>query len=130
MSTSQVSNLKELKRQHPDVEILVHPECTPDVIDLADHAYSTEGIIKHVVASPKKEFIIGTEANMLHRLRKEAPGKTLYEVPTATCPNMREITLENVRDSLVKMQYRIEIPADIIKRARVPLQRMLEAGKQ
>jgi len=126
----KVSNLKELKRQHPDAEILVHPECTPDVIDFADHAYSTEGIIKHVVASPKKEFIIGTEANMLHRLRKEAPGKTLYEVPTATCPNMREITLENVRDSLVKMQYRIEIPADIIKRARVPLQRMLEAGKQ
>ncbi len=66
---------------------------------------------------------------MLHRLRKEAPGKILYEVPTAVCPNMREITLEDVRDSLLKMQYKIEIPADIIRKAKVPLERMLQAGK-
>ncbi len=126
----KVDDLKALKKKHPDAEILVHPECTPDVVDFADFAYSTEGIIKHVVSSPKKEFIIGTEANMLHRLRKEAPGKTLYEVPTATCPNMREITLENVRDSLLKMQHKIELPDDIIKRAKVPLERMIAAGRQ
>lgn len=123
------SDLEKLKKLHPEAEVLVHPECTPDVIDFADFAYSTEGIIKHVVSSPKKEFIIGTEANMLHRLRKEAPGKILYEVPTALCPNMREITLEDVRDSLLKMQHKVEIPADIIRKARVPLERMLKAGK-
>jgi len=122
-------DLEELKKKHPNAEVLVHPECTPDVIDYADFAYSTEGIIKHVVASQKKEFIIGTEENMLHRLRKEAPGKLLYAPPNATCPNMREITLEDVRDALAKMQYKIELPAEIIKRARVPLQRMIEAGR-
>ncbi|OGS43715.1 MAG: quinolinate synthase [Euryarchaeota archaeon RBG_13_57_23] len=122
-------DLQELKRKHPDAEILVHPECTPDVIDYADFAYSTEGIIRHVVASKKKEFIIGTEENMLHRLRKEAPGKLLYAPPNATCPNMREITLEDVRDALSKMQYKIELPPDIIRRAKVPLERMIEAGR-
>ena len=125
----KLEDLKELKRKHPEAEILVHPECTPDVVDFADFAFSTEGIIKHVVSSPKKEFIIGTEGNMLHRLRKEAPGKIFYEVPNATCPNMREITLEDVRDSLVKMQYRIELPADIIRRAKIPLERMIAAGR-
>jgi quinolinate synthase len=126
----RLEDLKALKEKHPDAEVLVHPECTPDVIDFADYAYSTEGIIKHVVTSPKKEFIIGTEANMLHRLRKEAPGKTLYEVPTAICPNMREITLENVRDSLVKTQFKIELSPDIIRRAKLPLERMIAAGRQ
>lgn len=126
----KVGDLKLLKRQHPNAEVLVHPECTPDVIDFADFAYSTEGIIKHVVSSPKTEFIIGTEANMLHRLRKEAPHKTLFEVPTATCPNMREITLEDVRDSLRKLQFKIDIPPEIIKKAKLPLERMLAAGRQ
>ncbi|HEX9908752.1 MAG TPA: quinolinate synthase NadA [Thermoplasmata archaeon] len=123
-------DLEDLKRKHPEAEILVHPECTPDVIDLADFAYSTEGIIKHVVASSKKEFIIGTESNMLHRLRKEAPGKLFHAPPNATCPNMREITLEDVRDALTKMQHRIELPQDIIRRAKVPLERMIAAGRQ
>jgi quinolinate synthase len=123
-------DLLRLKEAHPEAEIVVHPECTPDVIDLADHAFSTEGIIRHVQRSSAKEFIVGTETNMLHRLRKEAPGKVLYEVPAATCPNMREITLEDVRDSLEKIQYRIELPEDIVRRARRPLERMIEAGRQ
>lgn len=126
----KVEDLKALKTKHPDAEVLVHPECTPDVIDFADHAFSTEGIIKHVVSSAKKEFIIGTESNMLHRLRKEAPHKTLYEVPTATCPNMREITLEDVRDSLVRMQFKVELPEEIIRKAKVPLEKMIAAGRQ
>lgn len=125
-----VDALRTLKDEHPDAEVLVHPECTPEVIDFADFAYSTEGIIKHVVSSPRKEFIIGTEANMNHRLRREAPGKIFHAVEAATCPSMREITLENVRDSLVKTQHRIELSDDIISRARAPLERMLEAGRQ
>jgi quinolinate synthase len=125
----KVEDLRRLKEEHPNAEILVHPECTPEVIDLADFAYSTEGIIRHVSTSAKKEFIIGTESNMIHRLNREAPGKILYSVPAATCPNMREITLEDVRDSLLKMQHRIELSEDIIRRAKVPLQRMLEAGR-
>ncbi len=123
-------NLLELKRQHPQAEILVHPECTPDVIDIADHAFSTEGIIRHVTSSAKKEFIIGTEENMIYRLRREAPDKIYYAVPNATCPNMREITLEDVLDSLTKMQHKIELPPEIIRRAKLPLERMIAAGRQ
>ncbi len=122
-------DLERMRREHPEAEILVHPECAPDVIDFADFAFSTEGIIKHVVSSPKKEFIIGTEENMLHRLRKEAPGKVFYSPPNATCPNMREISLEDVRDALEKLQFKIELPAEIIRRARVPLERMIAAGR-
>ncbi len=125
-----VSDLKRLKAEHPDAVVLVHPECTPDVIDFADFAYSTEGIIRHVVSSSRKEFIIGTEANMNHRLRKEAPGKTFYAVDAAICPSMREITLENVRDALLKCQHSVELSDEVIARARVPLERMLEAGRQ
>lgn len=122
-------DLESLKDQHPAAEILVHPECTPEVIDFADFAYSTEGIIKHVRSSPKREFIIGTEANMVHRLKKEAPGKVFYDVPNATCPNMREISLEDVRDSLAKTQFRIDMSPELIKKARLPLERMLRAGR-
>ena len=122
--------LKELKAEHPDAPVLVHPECTPEVIDYADHAYSTEGIIRHVRTAPEKEFIIGTESNMVHRLAKEAPGKVFYTAEKATCPNMREITLEDVRDSLLRTQYRVELSDDLIERAKVPLMRMLEAGRQ
>jgi quinolinate synthase len=126
----RVDDLMKLKAAHPGTEVLVHPECTPDVIDLADFAYSTEGIIRHVVSSPRKEFIIGTEANMNHRLRKEAPGKVFYAVEAAICQSMREITLENVRDSLLKSQHKIELSDEIVSKARAPLERMLEAGRQ
>ena len=125
----KVEDLKKLKAEHPAAEVLVHPECTPDVIDLADFAYSTEGIIRHVVTSSTKEFIIGTESNMIHRLEKEAPAKILYSIHAATCPNMREITLEDVRDSLLNLQHKIELPEEIIRRAKLPLERMLEAGR-
>ena len=126
----KVEDLRALRQEHPGAEILVHPECTPEVIDLADFAYSTEGIIRHVVSSPKKEFIIGTETNMIHRLRKEAPGKVFYGVEGATCPNMREITLEDVRDSLLKTQYVVELSDEAIAKAKAPLERMIAAGRQ
>ncbi len=122
-------DIEELKKKHPDAEVLVHPECSPEVIDMADHAFSTEGILKHVVSSPKREFIIGTEGNMLHRLRSVAPGKEFYTSPHAVCPNMRMIRLEDVVDALMKTQFKVEIPADIIRRARVPLERMIAAGR-
>ncbi|UCE80976.1 MAG: quinolinate synthase NadA [Methanobacteriota archaeon] len=126
----KVEDLKALKAEHPNAEVFVHPECTPEVIDFADFAYSTEGIIRHSVSSPKREFIIGTETNMIHRLRKEAPGKEFFGVEAATCPNMREISLEDVRDALLKTQHKIELSNELIARARIPLERMIEAGRQ
>ena len=91
-----VQDLKELKRQHPQAKLMVHPECTPEVIDMADHVSSTEGMIKFAKNDQAKEFIVGTEVDMTYRLRKEVPGKTFIPVPTAVCPNMKRTTLSSI----------------------------------
>jgi len=122
-------DLLVLKREHPDAEVMVHPECTPDVVDIADVTLSTEGMVRHVKESPKKSFIVGTEKNMIYRLRKEIPGKNYIEVPAAICPNMREISLQDVLNSLQTLQPEITLSDETIRKAKIPLERMIEAGR-
>jgi len=111
---------------HPDAVILVHPECRPEVIDLADHVASTSGVIRHVCESPKKEFIIGTEIGILHRLRKECPAKKCYPLSQAAiCTNMKKTDLNKVRNALLSLQPRITVPKEIADRARCAIERML-----
>jgi quinolinate synthase len=111
---------------HPDAVILVHPECRPEVIDLADHVASTSGIIRYVCESPKKEFIIGTEIGILHRLRKDCPAKKCYPLSTAAiCSNMKKTDLNKVRNALISLQPRITVPEEIAHRARCAIARML-----
>jgi len=111
---------------HPDAVILVHPECRPEVIDLADHVASTSGIIRHVCNSPENEFIIGTEVGILHRLTRECPTKQCYPLsPAAICTNMKKTGLNKVRNSLISLQPRIIVPEDIAHRARCAIERML-----
>ncbi|MHB9132890.1 MAG: quinolinate synthase NadA [Armatimonadota bacterium] len=118
-----------LKAAHPIAEVMAHPECTPDVADVADHVVSTGGMARVARESVADEFIVATEEGMLHRLRKENPDKIFYHVGTmATCPNMKKTTLEKVLASLQEMQYAIEVPADIAERARLAIQRMLDAS--
>lgn len=120
------THVREAQTAHPDAEILVHPECRPDVIDLADHVASTSGIIQEVCTSQKKEFIIGTEIGILHRLIKECPDKRCYPLsPRAICRNMKKTSLENVRDCLTELRPRITVPDDIAARARGAIERML-----
>jgi quinolinate synthase len=117
------------KAEHPDAYIMVHPECTRAVIQLADGVFSTSGMIRHAKESPHTEFIVGTEKGILHRMYQENPGKHFY-APTewTICPNMKLITLEKLAWSLEDMQYPIEISADIMDRARGAIQRMIEIG--
>jgi quinolinate synthase len=111
---------------HPDAIILVHPECRPEVIDLADHVASTSGIIRYVGDSTKKEFIIGTETGILHRIRKESPTKKCYPLsPEAICTNMKKTDLNKVRNALISLQPRITVPEEIAHRARCAIERML-----
>jgi quinolinate synthase len=111
---------------HPDAVILVHPECRPEVIDLADHVASTSGIIRHVCNSSEKEFIIGTEVGILHRLRKECPAKKCYPLSQAAiCTNMKKTDLNKVRNVLISLQPRITVPKEIADRARCAIERML-----
>ncbi len=111
---------------HTGAEVLVHPECRPEVIDLADHVASTSGIIREVCTSQKKEFIIGTEVGILHRIQKECPDKRCYPLsPEAICRNMKKTNLEKVRNSLTTLRPRITVPDDIATRARTAIERML-----
>jgi quinolinate synthase len=124
-----VDKIKKVKEEHPHALLVVHPECRPEVIDIADATRSTEGMIKYVKESPKTEFIIGTEQEMLYRLRKECPGKTFYSVPGSVCPTMKLITLENILASLESMSPEVIINPELMEKARKPLQRMIDIGR-
>jgi quinolinate synthase len=117
----------KMKSEHPESEIVVHPECTPDVIALADHVASTTGILKYVNSSNSKEFVIGTEIGILHRMKKENPDKTFMPVtPLSDCPNMKLNTLEKLLWSLEDLQYVVTVPEEIAVKARKAIQRMLD----
>ncbi len=119
--------LLQVKREHPEAEVLVHPECRPEVVAMADFALSTGGMCKHVLSSSKKEFIIGTETGILYKLQKENPGKMFYPVsPLAVCPNMKKITLAKVLDTLSNMKNEVKVPENIREKAYLPIKRMLE----
>lgn len=118
--------IAEARAAHPGAKVLVHPECAPEVVAAADEALSTGGILKFVRKSSDKAFIIGTESGILHRLRKENPGKEFYPLqPEMICPDMKKITLENVRDCLKNMAPRIELPEEILREAVKPIEAMI-----
>ena len=114
------------RREHPEALVLAHPECTMDVIKLADAVESTSGMIRYVGESSAKEFILCTERGLSHRLKKENPGK-LFHNPTSLniCPNMKRITLEKVLWSLEDMQFEIELPRETIEKARTAIEGMI-----
>lgn len=118
-----------LKNAHPNAEVLVHPECTPAIIDIADHAFSTQGMVTYTGKSEKKEFIICTEKEMCYRLQKENPDKIFYPLENAICTAMKKTTLDRVLVALEKLSPRIELSREIIKRARLPVERMVEIGR-
>ena len=114
------------KRERPEALVVAHPECTMDVLALADAIESTSGMIRFVKASPAKEFIICTERGLLHRLKLDSPDKVFYNPsPLNICPNMKKITLEKVLWSLEDMQSEIRLPRDIMDRARSAIEGML-----
>ena len=116
----------KMKEKHPLAEFIAHPECRPDVLELADHVASTRGMIVHAERSPAKEFIIGTECGLIHGLLKAVPEKTYYCVSEfACCPSMKMVNLEKVLTSLEKMQQRVIVPEDVRARAKEALDRML-----
>ncbi len=115
------------KAEHPDAYVMVHPECTRAVVQLADGVFSTSGMIRFAKESPQREFIVATEKGILHRLYEDSPDKKFYSPTEWTiCPNMKKITLEKLAWALEDMQYPIELPADIMDKARGSIQRMIE----
>ena len=115
------------KAAYPKAEVLVHPECTPEVIAMADKVLSTSGICRYAKESNSEEFIIGTEVGILHRLKKENPEKKFYPASELSdCSNMKLNNLEKILWSLEDMVYPITVPEDIAKRAKKSIDRMLE----
>lgn len=114
------------KKAHPDAVVLVHPECTPDVVELADAVLSTSQMIRYVKENPAEEFIVATEAGILHRMQLANPRKTFYTASSALlCPNMKRTSLEIVLESLTKIQHVIEVPEAVRAKAVRALDRML-----
>lgn len=121
------AEITEARQHHPQAEVLVHPECDPQVVQLADQALGTNGMIKYVGESDTEEFIIGTEAGLLHRLNALYPHKRFYlAAEHLICPNMKKISLEKIRDSLKTLQPAVEVPADITYGARRALLNMVK----
>ena len=115
---------------HPDAKILVHPECTQEVCELADYIGSTKDIIDYAAADNANEFIVCTESGVLHELQKKAPGKAFYFIGAKqTCPNMKRITLEKVRDCLQNGTPKAVMSEDMRLQACAPLDRMLSLAK-
>lgn len=118
------------KEQYPNALVVVHPECRPEVIELAHHVASTSGMVRFAKSSNAKEFIIGTEVGLIYRLEKENPDKSFYPLKkTMICPNMKVTTLESVLLALKEMKYIVKVPEDIRTRAKEAVDRMFDFYK-
>lgn len=117
----------QIRRLHPDAKILVHPECRPEVQQLADFIGSTTEIIDYAKQLPEKDIIIGTEEGVLHTLRKQNPDKNFYLLsPGLICANMKKTGREDVRNALLNMQHEIVVPEAVRLKALKSLEEMLE----
>ncbi|MDY6351890.1 MAG: quinolinate synthase NadA [Lachnospiraceae bacterium] len=122
-----VKKAKELK---PHAPLLVHPECKPDVVALADYVGSTSGIIKYAGESDAREFIVATELGVMHELGKRYPDKSFYPAgPMQICPNMKKLTMEKLLHVLEYEDNQITLPDDIMRDAALPMEKMLRLSK-
>lgn len=129
-ATFPARRLARARSEHPDAVVVAHPECPPDVLALADFIGSTSAIIEYCGQSDADEFIVMTESGVNHSLSRVAPGKTFYYVQNeqcncSECPYMRRNTLEKLRDCLQTLEPRVEIDPEIMRRAALPIERML-----
>ncbi|MGD6850853.1 MAG: quinolinate synthase NadA [Candidatus Bathyarchaeia archaeon] len=123
----QPEDVEVLKMQHPKAVVLVHPECSREMRQVADCIGSTSKICKYAKESEAKEFIVATEEGILHRLEKENPSKKFYVAyACAICPNMKLTTLDKLYESLKEEKHVIVVPEATAKKARAALERMFE----
>ena len=122
----QPEDIIRRKQEYPRARVVVHPECRPEVIALADEALSTSGIIRYAAREDVSELIVGTEVGIIHRLSKENPDKKFIPISEqAICPNMKLITLEKVLWSLEDMSPVVKVPEEIRLKAKAAVDRML-----
>jgi quinolinate synthase len=115
------------KKFHPKAQVMVHPECLPEVVDMADAVLSTSKMAQFARESKSTEFIVGTEVGLVYRLKKDNPGKEFYPASErAVCPNMKRTTQEKVLAALKDLRYEVRVPEAVRKRALGAINRMME----
>ncbi|MBI5555410.1 MAG: quinolinate synthase NadA [Elusimicrobia bacterium] len=125
------TDILKLKEQHPSAKVMVHSECTLEVIGVADAVLSTSGMTKFARETDAREFIVGTEIGMLYRLQKENPDKKFYPASNkALCPNMKLTTLEKVFWSLQDLVYPVKVEEPVRSKAKLAIERMIALSKQ
>ncbi|OOQ61324.1 quinolinate synthase NadA [Mucilaginibacter pedocola] len=124
--------ISKLKERHPNAKILAHPECEETILQMADYIGSTTGILKYATNSPAEEFIVATESGILHQMEKDNPSKKFFPAPPNNtcacndCPHMKRNTLEKLYLCMKNGTPEIDVPMDIIEKAVIPIERMLE----
>lgn len=127
MTAEEVLSAKEA---HPDALVFVHPECPKEVVDLADYAGSTSGIIKAAAESDAGEFLIGTETGVMYELKKQNPYKKFYPIQKEQCcHDMKKVTLEKIRDCLRDESNEVQVDAEVSEKAKHAMEQMLKLAK-
>ena len=122
-----VADVNAAKQKYPDAVFMAHPECPPEIIDMADVALSTSGMIRYAMESKSRSFIVGTETGLLYSLKKANPDKSFYPASlNMECSDMKKITLEDIVRSLEFMEGKVKVPEDIQRPALKAVQRMIE----
>ena len=123
----RAAQITAAREQHPEAEVVVHPECRPEVTANADAVLSTSQMLRYVNQSPRQEFIIGTEVGILHRMHRDNPDKSFYIVSAeSVCQDMKRTTLETVRETMASASNVIIVPEPVRVKAQQAIERMLE----
>jgi len=132
-----VEKIIELKNQYPEAKVIAHPECEKPVLLMADHVGSTSSLLKFSKSDNSQTYIVATESGILHQMKKANPGKKFIVAPPKDstcgcndCSYMKLITLEKIKNSLEKEQPLVELDKETIKKAKRPIERMLDISKQ
>lgn len=120
-----ISDMEKAKASRPEALVLVHPECRPEIVDMADFTGSTAQIIEYACRSTHDEFIIGTESGVLHKMQKLCPDKKFYAVRAMVCPNMKKTSVESVLSALTTFKHEMILDKEIIQKAAGSIDKML-----
>jgi quinolinate synthase len=125
-----VDDIRNVRKQFPDVVILAHPECSPEVVEASDFSGSTTAMIRYVEQTNAPRYLMLTECSMGDNVAAANPQKEMLRLCSVRCPHMNEITLEDTLAALTKEQFEIEIDEEIRKRALRSVERMLKIGRE
>lgn len=131
-----VERVLSLKEKHPDAKLIAHPECKSQILAMADYVGSTTALLNYTRRSEDTEFLVATESGIIHQMKKYNPDKSFIIIPTDEscmcndCPHMKLNTLEKLYNCLLTEEYEIKISDELIEKARVPLDRMLQISEK